>query len=116
MEEVAAEGEILNRGCEGAQPFQGILQARRPVGVGDDPDLKAHLGRFPNRSHQYRVVQKGLSPLEVDPLDRAELFRLSKDVPNIPKRHSSALPGAAPGKTVIALEGALVRQEQVQSG
>jgi hypothetical protein len=66
-----------------------------------------------NRFEQNGVIEKGLPTLEVDPFDRANVLSLLQNIPNIPQGQRADLPRAPPDKAVIALEIALIREEQV---
>jgi hypothetical protein len=116
MIQVAADGQIFDEPTEWAQGCHRIFPAVGPVGVGHDPDFEAHRPGFPDGVQQEGVIQEWLTALEIDRFDSPGFFGLAQDLPHLRQGHRSLLKWAPTHKTVVTLEGALVSQQQVQTG
>jgi len=115
MEEITAHREVLDKTLEGPQPLQRVAHLGRPVGVGDQTNLETRPGRRLHRLQQYRVKQERLAALEIDPLHRPQLIGLVEDLVELIEAEGPFLERAAPHKAVVALRGAGVGEEDVDS-
>jgi hypothetical protein len=75
--------------------------------------LESQLMRQAHRVRERGVVEEGLAAFEVDPLHAAESLRLGEDLADLRQAQRADLVGATPHEAVVALEVALVGQEQV---
>ena len=107
------EGEKASPDTE---PFQGIFEAGGPIAVANDPHAEAHFAGQLHAAEQGGVIQKRLAALEIHRGNRAGPLRLPQILANVRQGHCAALPRAAPHKTMLALEGALVGEQKMQSG
>jgi hypothetical protein len=115
VEGVAADRQAVDLSSKGTQPLQSVLGRGGPVGVCHDADAEPEIGGLAHSAEQHRVEQTRFTTLEVNPLDRAKLATLFQDGFDLGQGHRAPLPRASPHETVVALEVALVRQQEVQS-
>ncbi len=115
MIQVTAEGQVLDAAGQRAQPLLGILDGIGPVPIRHYTDLKPRFGRQPHPAYQQGIIQERLTALEKNPFDRAKLPGLREDLFDLCDRQRPFLPGAAPNKTMVALEGALVGEKDMET-
>jgi hypothetical protein len=116
MVPVFTDAEIRQAGFgKRLQPQQGIRFADGKVAVCYHAHIETHFRGFLHPGQQERVVEKGLSPFEVNDLHTVQFGGLAKRRLDLLQIECAPGAGTAVKETVIAFVSALVGQQKMKS-